>query len=125
MNEVYKLTVGQIREMLAYEPSDETLDEFLDGVDIGELFKVADGYEDEDDDEEELDDYSDFWGMDDDPDEYEVGSDDLDDPDREQMAHQIAHEVNHGMYNMLLVEDLYPNDRELIDRVQFLIAQGI
>ena len=101
IEELLDSDIGEIREMLAYEDADKTFREFL----------VDGGYIDENRDEDEDDDN---WDDDEEDDEdTELPS------EEEELAHNIARDIDEDLYTIDTIIPLYNN--ELVNRVRELL----
>ena len=136
LENIYMLTVGQLRELLAYACADETVDSWWEDITEDDLESVGfyDELDDDDDtaydeDDELDDDYEDededeCWD-DEEEDDPDLEEDEvcegyvLPDPAREQTAQDIAADIRAGLYNYNLVKSLY--DEEILERVYQLI----
>lgn len=130
------LTVGQLRELLAYACADETVDSWWEDITEDDLESVGfydelddDDYTAYDEDDELDDDYEDededeCWD-DEEEDDPDLDEDEvcegyvLPDPAREQTAQDIAADIRAGLYTYNLVKSLY--DEEILERVYQLI----
>ena len=132
------LTVGQLRELLAYACADETVDSWWEDITEDDLESVGfydeldtddDDYtaydeDDELDDEDEDEDEDECWD-DEEEDDPDLDEDEvcegyvLPDPAREQTAQDIAADIRAGLYNYNIVKSLY--DEEILERVYQLI----
>lgn len=131
------LTVGQLRELLAYACADETVDSWWEDITEDDLESVGfydeldtdDDYtaydeDDELDDEDEDEDEDECWDDEEEDDPY-LEEDEvcegyvLPDPAREQTAQDIAADIRAGLYNYNIVRSLY--DEEILERVYQLI----
>ena len=136
LENIYMLTVGQLRELLAHACAEETVDSWWEEITEDDLESVGfydelddDDYTAYDEDDELDDDYEDededeCWDdeEEDDPDldEDEVCVGDvLPDPAREQTAHNIAADIRAGLYSYNLVKTLYDDD--ILERIYQLI----
>ena len=143
---IFSLTVGQLRELLAYEDAGDLIDDVWSCVDEDDLERVG-FYDDEDEDEDYDGDssyYDDNYDEDTDYDEddecYTCDGEDycdeeedvpdldedevclggvLPDPAREQTAHNIAADIRAGLYSYNLVKTLY--DEDILERIYQLI----
>lgn len=113
-----RYTIGDLTAMFAYCNPDQTLDSVLEDLDL-----------DEDDfEEDETVKYNDEWdGWDLDEDESgasesENGAYPLD-YDNERLAESLADDIIKGLYNMDVVEGLYPGEDILLDRVLYLVLK--
>ena len=145
LENIYMLTVGQLRELLAYACAEESIDSWWEDITEEDLDAVGfyDDDEDEDDDydgdssyyddvDDDYDEDDELWD-DEDEDYYdEDEEDDLDldedevcegevlsDPVREQTAQCIAADIRAGLYNYNLVKSLY--DEDILERIYQLI----
>ena len=118
LENIYMLSVGQLRELLAYACAEESVDSWWEDITEEDLESV--GFYDED--EEEVEYYEDEDYCD------EEEEDDLDTcedevciggalpiPEEEEMAQEIAYDIVNGKYALEAVINLY-NDN-IIDRV--------
>lgn len=121
-----ELTIGQLRELIAYADADANLEEFWDNcVDEDDLERIGyDAYGDEDYEDEEEEDQ--FFLDDDYEDEEEDFEDELDDcecgalanPEEEELAQSIAADINAGRYTYDVVYAVYPE--HIVKRVEEL-----
>ena len=138
LENIYMLTVGQLRELLAYACADESVDSWWEDITEDDLESVGfydeldtddDDYtaydeDDELDDEDEDEDEDECWD-DEEEDDPDLDEDEvcegyvLPDPAREQTAQDIAADIRAGLYNYNLVKSLY--DEEILERVYQLI----
>jgi len=138
LENIYMLTVGQLRELLAYACADETVDSWWEDITEDDLESVGfydeldtddDDYtaydeDDELDDEDEDEDEDECWD-DEEEDDPDLDEDEvcegyvLPDPAREQTAQDIAADIRAGLYNYNIVKSLY--DEEILERVYQLI----
>ena len=122
-----ELTIGQLRELIAYADADANLEEFWDNcVDEDDLERIGYDpycdYEEEEDEEEE----DEFFLDDDYEDEDEDFEDELDDcecgalanPEEEELAQSIAADINAGRYTYDVVYAVYPE--HIVKRVEEL-----
>lgn len=141
---IYNLTVGQLRELLAYAEAEETVDSWWEDITDEDLDSVGyydededdfdgdssyydDNYDDEDtayDEDDELYDDEDYCDEDEE-DDLDLDDDEvceggvLPDPAREQMAHNIAADIRAGLYSYNLIKSLY--DEDILERIYQLI----
>ncbi len=137
---IFSLTVGQLRELLAYEDATDSVGDVWDCVTDEDLERI--GYEEDDnwdedddytaydeddelcDDEDEDEDEDECWD-DEEEDDPDLDEDEvcegyvLPDPAREQTAQDIAADIRAGLYNYNIVKSLY--DEEILERVYQLI----
>ena len=123
-----ELTIGQLRELIAYEDADKNLEEFWDNcVDEDDLERI--GYDPYSDDEEEDEDeyfLDDDYEEEDYEDEEEDFEDELDDcecgalenPEEEELAQSIAADINAGRYTYDVVYGVYPE--HIVKRIEEL-----
>ena len=118
LENIYMLSVGQLRELLAYACAEESVDSWWEDITEEDLESV--GFYDEDEEEVEYyedEDYCDEEEEDDlntCEDEVCIGGA-LPIPEEEEMAQEIAYDIVNGRYALEAVIDLY-NDN-IIDRV--------
>lgn len=121
VEKLLKLTVGEVREQLAYMDTDLGIKEWL--YDYAELPDdeddlLEDLYDDENDDYCD-DDYDDEdYDDEDEEEEIEVGGA-LPNPDEEELANQIANDISNRRYSINSLAGLYSAD--FIIRVQDLL----
>lgn len=121
VEKLLKLTVGEVREQLAYMDTDLGIKEWL--YDYAELPDdeddlLEDLYDDENDDYCD-DDYDDEdYDDEDEEEEIEVGGA-LPNPDEEELANQIANDISNRRYSINSLAGLYSTD--FIIRVQDLL----
>lgn len=116
LENIYMLSVGQLRELLAYACAEESVDSWWEDITEDDLERVGfydeldddDDYEDEE--EEEDPDYLDS-------DEVCIGGA-LADPAMEEIAQEISYDIVNGRYALEAVMGLY-NDN-IIDRIKEL-----
>ena len=128
------LTIGQLRELLAYACADETVDSWWEDITEDDLESVGfydeldtddDDYTAYDEDDELDDEDEDECWDDEEEDDPDLDEDEvcegyvLPDPAREQTAQDIAADIRAGLYNYNLVKSLY--DEEILERVYQLI----
>lgn len=111
--ELISLSIGELREMLAYEDSEATFESFL--VDNGWIDAEDDDYEDEDD----WDDADEFPAPEEDEYDFEDGAEELNDSEAEELAQKIAGDIAWGKYSLEAIEGLY--SKEIVDRIKYLI----
>ena len=137
---IYDLTVGELRELFAYEDAGDKVGDVWDCIDEDDLERI--GYYDnldedddyEDDVENDYDEDDELWDDEDEDEDYydEDEEDDLDlgedevctgyvlpDPVREETAQHIAADIRAGLYNFSLVKSLYAED--ILERIYQLI----
>ena len=119
------LSVGQLRELLAYACAEESVDSWWEDITEEDLESV--GFYDDDDDtaydeedelyEDEDEDYCD----EEEEDDLDLGEDEvcvggaLPIPEEEEMAQEIAYDIVNGKYSLEAVIDLY--NENIIDRI--------
>ena len=108
--ELISLSIGELREMLAYEDSEATFESFL--VENGWIDEDDADYDDDDWDEDE-DPY-----LDEDDEVCKIGSEPLTDSEAESLAVTIAEEIYLGKYDFSAIESLYSD--EMLDRINYL-----
>lgn len=149
LENIYMLTVGQLRELLAYACAEESIDSWWEDITEEDLDAVG-FYDDEDEDDDydgdssyyddnydedtDYDEDDELWDDEDEDEDYydEDEEDDLDlgedevcegevlpDPVREQTAQHIAADIRAGLYNYNLVKSLY--DEDILERIYQLI----
>lgn len=125
------LTIGQLRELIAYVDADMEVEYFWDNcVDEEDLERIGyDPYEDEeeycdeDDDsyeDDEEDEFEDEWEeeLDDDELSCSYGDTALDNPEEEELAQSIAADINAGRYTYDIIYGVYPE--HIVKRVEEL-----
>ena len=135
LERIYDLTVGQLRELLAYADAEETVDSWWEDITDEDLYSI--GYYDDDDEDYDEDsdyddddydeDYEDDEDYDDEDEEDDLDLEDdkvcegdvLPDPVREQTAQHIAADIRAGFYSYNLVKSLYAED--ILERIYQLI----
>lgn len=118
--ELISLSIGELREMLAYEDSEATFESFL--VENGWIDENREwDTEDEDDDYEEEDDWDEdeFPAPEEDEYDFEDGAEELEDSEAEELAQSIAGDIAWGKYSLEAIEGLY--SEEIVDRIKYLI----
>lgn len=110
-DELVSLSIGELREMLAYEDSETTFESFL--IENGWIDDERD-WDPEDEDEDEYEDEDEDW----EDDELVEGSDPLDNPEEEELALGIAYDIAQGKYNLEAIRGLYSD--EIIERINYL-----
>ena len=110
-SELVSLSIGELREMLAYADADDTFEKFL--LENGWIDEDDADYDDDDWDEEEDPD------LDEDDEVCEIGSEPLTDSEAESLAITIAEEIYLGKYDFPAIEGLYPD--EMLDRINYLV----
>ena len=106
LEELLSLSIGEIREMLAYEDAEDTLEKFLNENGWIETYDSRD-----DDYEEDYDEEEDYSG--------EPGDEELPSQEKEDLAVSIATDIDDGKYSISTIVGLYSQD--IIDRVKYLI----
>lgn len=140
LEKIFELTVGQLRELIAYRDADELIYDLwaevteldLEVIGYNDDSRDASEYEPYDDEEDDWDEDEDDSDYDDDyedeeceDDEEEVESywDDwskeLEDPAQEELAQKIAQDIRLGHYSIATVRPLY--SEEVINRISDLI----
>lgn len=118
LEELLSLSIGEIREMLAHEDAEDTLEKFLNE---NGWIETDDSY---DNDYEEDYDEDDDWNSDEDDDEEDYsskpGDEELPSQEEESLAVSIAADIDDGKYNISTIVGLYSQD--IIDRVKYLIG---
>lgn len=129
LDELLELTVGQVRELLAYADANIDFDDWVnnhldeddfdkvdkndhedwDDKDCGEVEENEDWEEDEEED--------DYWEPEDE--EEETPSYSTLTPSEEELAHQIADDIRNKAYTINSISGLYSND--FINRVRELV----
>ena len=119
------LSVGQLRELLAYACAEESVDSWWEDITEEGLESV--GFYDDDDDtaydeEDELyDDEDEDYCDEEEEDDLDLGQDEvcvggaLPIPEEEEMAQEIAYDIVNGKYSLEAVIDLY--NENIIDRI--------
>ena len=135
LENIYMLSVGQLRELLAHACAEESVDSWWEDITEDDLERVGfyDDYcEDEDDDytaydeEDEIyDEDEDLWDEEDCDEEEEDDLDTCEDevciggalpiPEEEEMAQEIAYDIVNGRYALEAVINLYNSN--IIDRI--------
>lgn len=121
VDKLLNITVGDLREKLAYADSDDLFKDWLYNAD--EFDEVEDDHEDydsyEDEDYDDWDDEEDdYWDSEDDESEVE-GSLSLPSEEEEKLAMDIADDIDDGKYSVDNIRNLYSS--EFIARVEYLI----
>lgn len=127
LDELLELTVGQVRELLAYADADVSFDDWVNNCLDEDDFNKVDKNDREDwDDEVEEDDYDkedeyedeedDYWEPDD---EEETPSCSALTPSEEELARQIANDIRNKAYTVNNISGLYSND--FVNRVRELV----
>lgn len=115
LDELLDKSIGDIREMLAYEDSDSSFRTFL--IENGWIENIDNEYDDNDDYEEDEDNYDDdeedSWDDDDEEEDVELPS------DQEELAEEIAEDISNKKYAIESLYGLYSED--FIQRVRQLI----
>ena len=108
LEKLQSLSIGKVRELLAYADGDERLDDWLD--DVVPAFLDED-WDDEDEDYEVEDDGEGYL---------EDGEAELANPEEEQLAQDIAGDIAWGKYTL---SDIPANiySQEVMDRIRYLI----
>ena len=118
LEELLSLSIGEIREILAYEDAEDTLEKFLNE---NGWIETDDNH---DDDYEEDYDEDDDWDFDEDDEEEDYsskpGDEELPSQEEESLAVSIAADIDDGKYNISTIVGLYSQD--IIDRVKYLIG---
>ena len=127
LENIYMLSVGQLRELLAYACAEESVDSWWEDITEEDLESVG-FYDEEDDDDTAYDEDDELYDDEDEDycDEEEedpdyLGADEvciggaLPIPEEEEMAQEIAYDIVNGKYALEAVINLY-NDN-IIDRV--------
>ena len=109
--ELISLSIGELREMLAYEDTEATFESFL--VDNGWIDGEYDLEEEDDWDEDE------FPAPEEDECDFEDGAEELEDSEAEELAQSIAGDIAWGKYSLEAIEGLY--SEEIVDRIKYLI----
>ena len=131
LEKLQSLSIGKVRELLAYADGDERLDDWLDDIVPALLDEDWDGEEDdewdedyqeeEDTDDEDWDDEDEDYEVEDDGEGYlEDGEAELANPEEEQLAQDIAGDIAWGKYTL---SDIPANiySQEVMDRIRYLI----
>lgn len=113
LEKVFKLTVGQVRDIISYAPADEPFGDAVEGMDFDYILGTDDDYDDMEDDS-----YEDYEDEDEDE---EIGADPLEDDTLEALAHALANDVYNDAYQISVVKRLYGNYDGLVDRVCYLV----
>lgn len=128
LDELLELTVGQVRELLAYADADVSFDDWVNNcLDEDDFNKVdKNDHEDwddkdydeveEDEDWEEDEEEDDYWEPDD---EEETPSCSTLTPSEEELARQIANDIRNKAYTINNISGLYSND--FVNRVRELV----
>ena len=139
LENIYMLSVGQLRELLAYACAEESVDSWWEDITEEDLESV--GFYDEEDDFD-YDDDSDYDGVEDnydeddelwdDEDECDEEEDDLDldedevciggalpIPEEEELAQSIAEDIRNGRYALHTLNGVY--SVEILNRISELI----
>lgn len=120
LDELLDKSIGDIREMLAYEDSDSSFRTFL--IENGWIEDIDNEYDDNDDYEEDEDNYDDddyeddeedSWDDDDEEEDVELPS------DQEELAEEIAEDISNKKYAIGSLYGLYSED--FIKRIKKLI----
>ena len=115
LDELLDKSIGDIREMLAYEDSDSSFRTFL--IENGWIEDIDNEYDDNDDYEEDEDNYDDdeedSWDDDDEEEDVELPS------DQEELAEEIAEDISNKKYAIESLYGLYSED--FIKRIKKLI----
>ncbi len=124
LEKLQSLSIGKVRELLAYADGDERLDDWLDDVIPAFLDEDWDDEEedewDEDYQEEEDTDDEDYEAEDDWEGDLEDGEAELANPEEEQLAQDIAGDIYWHKYSL---EDIPKGmySPEIMDRIRYLI----
>lgn len=127
LEKLQSLSIGKVRELLAYADGDERLDDWLDDVVPAFLDEDWDDEEDddyqeeEDTDDEDWDDEDEDYEVEDDGEGYlEDGEAELANPEEEQLAQDIAEDIYWHKYSP---EDIPKGmySPEIMDRIRYLI----
>lgn len=128
LDELLELTVGQVRELLAYADAnidfDDWVNNYLDEDDFDKVDKNDhEDWDDEDcgeveenEDWEEDEEEDDYWEPED---EEETPSYSTLTPSEEELAHQIADDIRNKAYTINSISGLYSND--FVNRVRELV----
>ena len=119
------LSVGQLRELLAYACAEESVDSWWEDITEEDLESVG-FYDDDDDtaydeDDELYDDEDEDYCDEEEEDDLDLGQDEvcvggaLPIPEEEEMAQEIAYDIVNGKYSLEAVIDLY--NENIIDRI--------
>lgn len=133
LEKIFELTVGQLRELIAYRDADELIYDLwaevteldLEVIGCNDDSRDASEYEPYDDEEDDWDEADSDYDDDYEDDEEEVESywDDwskeLEDPAQEELAQKIAQDIRSGHYSIATVRPLY--SEEVINRISDLI----
>lgn len=116
VNQLLALTIGELREKLAYADADDTVEDWLDWTELDN-----DAYEDEDEcDYCEEDCKEDSWNDEDDYEDEEEDDEKISLPyDEEILAQDIAGDIVAGKYAIEAIQELYAP--VFIDRVRQLV----
>ena len=140
LENIYMLSVGQLRELLAYACAEESVDSWWEDITEDDLERVGFydeeedyiSFDDEDDDDTAYDEDDELWDEEDCYCEEEEEDDlDLDEdevciggalpiPEEEDMAQEIAYDIINGRYSLEAVIDLY--NESIIDRIKELAS---
>ena len=140
LENIYMLSVGQLRELLAYACAEESVDSWWEDITEDDLERVGFydeeedyvSFDDEDDDDTAYDEDDELWDEEDCYCEEEEEDDlDLDEdevciggalpiPEEEDMAQEIAYDIVNGRYSLEAVIDLY--NESIIDRIKELAS---
>lgn len=131
LEKLLNLSIGKVRELLAYADGDETLSDWLDDVvpalldddwdDEEEDEWDEDYQEEEDTDDEDWDDEDEDYEVEDDGEGYlEDGEAELANPEEEQLAQDIAGDIAWGKYTLSdIPTGIY--SQEVMNRIRYLI----
>lgn len=131
LEKLQSLSIGKVRELLAYADGDERLDDWLDDIvpalldedwdDEEEDEWDEDYQEEEDTDDEDWDDEDEDYEVEDDGKGYlEDGEAELANPEEEQLAQDIAGDIAWGKYTLSdIPAGVY--SQEVMDRIRYLI----
>lgn len=116
VNQLLALTIGELREKLAYADAEDTVEDWLDWAELDN-----DAYEDEDEcDYCEEDCEEDSWDDEDDYEDEEEDDEKISLPyDEEILAQDIAGDIVAGKYAIEAIQELYAP--VFIDRVRQLV----
>ena len=139
LENIYMLSVGQLRELLAYACAEESVDSWWEDITEDDLERVGfydnededDDYDYDDDDtaydeDDELWDEEDCYCEEEEEDDLDLDEDEvciggaLPIPEEEEMAQEIAYDIVNGRYSLEAVIDLY--NESIIDRIKELAS---
>lgn len=119
LEKLQSLSIGKVRELLAYADGDESLDDWLDDV-VPAL--LDEDWDDEEEDEWDEDTDDEDWDDEEDDGEgyLEDGEAELANPEEEQLAQDIAGDIYWHKYSL---EDIPKGmySPEIMDRIRYLI----